>query len=204
MYVFGITGGVGAGKSTVLGLLSENFNANIIKADDVGHMVMEPGEKAYEQIVDIFGEEVLETTDKDSPINRKKLGEIIFNNKNKRMVLNSIIHPQVKKFIMEEIARVRCAGKYDFCFVEAALLIEDHYEVMCDELWYIYADEKTRRKRLRQSRGYSDEKIDGIFASQLSEDEFKAKCDRIIDNSADEAHTLQQLKEIMSGYGKVG
>ena len=201
MYVFGITGGVGAGKSTVLRLIKENFNASVIEADEVGRMLMEPGNSAYLKIVEIFGEDILDNPgEHGSPINRAKLAGIVFNNKNKRMVLNGIVHPLVKKYITEEIGRIRCAEKYDYVFVEAALLIEDHYDVICDELWYIYADEETRRERLKSSRGYSDEKIDSVFASQLSDEQFRSHCSRVIDNSHDEQMTLGQLKEIIGYY----
>ena len=201
MYVFGITGGVGAGKSTVLRLIKENFNASVIEADEVGRMLMEPGNSAYLKIVEIFGEDILDNPgEQGSPNNRAKLAGIVFNNKNKRMVLNGIVHPLVKKYITEEIGRIRCAEKYDYVFVEAALLIEDHYDIICDELWYIYADEETRRERLKSSRGYSDEKIDSVFASQLSDEQFRSHCSRVIDNSHDEQMTLGQLKEIIGYY----
>ena len=201
MYVFGITGGVGAGKSTVLRLIKENFNASVIEADEVGRMLMEPGNGAYLKIVEIFGEDILDNLgEQGSTINRAKLAGIVFNNKNKRMVLNGIVHPLVKKYITEEIGRIRCAEKYDYVFVEAALLIEDHYDIICDELWYIYADEETRRERLKSSRGYSDEKIDSVFASQLSDEQFRSHCSRVIDNSHDEQMTLGQLKEIIGYY----
>ena len=61
------------------------------------------------------------------------------------------------------ITQAKIDDKYDYIFVEAALLLDDHYNVFCDETWYIYADEDSRRKRLKESRGYSDEKIDGYF-----------------------------------------
>ena len=69
--------------------------------------------------------------------------------------------------------------------VEAALLIEDKYDEICDELWYIYADEETRMERLKQNRGYSEEKCRSIFRNQLSEEEFSDHCDFEIDNSDD-------------------
>ena len=74
------------------------------------------------------------------------------------------------------------------------------YDIICDELWYIYADEETRRERLKLSRGYSDEKIDSVFASQLSDEQFRSHCSRVIDNSHDEQMTLGQLKEIIGYY----
>lgn len=203
MYVFGITGGVGAGKSTVLRLLCENFNAVAVQADEVGRMLMEPGQPAYNRIVEVFGDGVLEdeASVHKPPLNREKLASLIFADNNKRIVLNGIVHPLVKKFITEEIGRVTCRGRYDFMFVEAALLIEDHYDVICDELWYIYADEAVRRQRLTQSRGYSEEKINSIFKSQLKDDEFRKHCSIVINNSGGEEDTLRQLKEIIAKYG---
>ena len=90
----------------------------------------------------------------------------MFANPNKRIVLNSITHPLVKKKIMEQIACLKAEDTYEYCFVEAALLIEDHYQTVCDEFWYIYVPETLRRERLKASRGYTDEKIDSILKSQ--------------------------------------
>ncbi|HBA63793.1 MAG TPA: dephospho-CoA kinase, partial [Lachnospiraceae bacterium] len=83
---------------------------------------------------------------------------------------------------------------------EAALLIEDKYDEICDELWYIYAGEEIRRERLKKSRGYSDEKIDSIFASQLSEEVFRSHCDVIIDNSGVFSQTKEQIRQRMQSY----
>ena len=82
-------------------------------------------------------------------------------------------------------------------FLEAALLIEDHYQVICDEFWYIYVPEALRRERLKESRGYSDEKIDSILKSQLTEEEFKNACSQVIDNGKDLDFTLAQLEKLL-------
>ena len=194
MKIIGITGGVGSGKSAVLDLLQSHFNAAIIKADDVAKDTMKPGCEGYKQVTDIFGSEIL---CEDGTINRPLLSQIIFKSPNKRIVLNSIIHPLVKKFIIEETGRLKALGLYDYTFIEAALLIEDHYQVICDEFWYIYVPEQLRRSRLKASRGYTDEKIDDIFKSQLSEEEFRQNCTQVIDNSKDLDFTLSQLEKLL-------
>ncbi|MDD6572330.1 MAG: dephospho-CoA kinase [Thermoflexaceae bacterium] len=194
MKVIGITGGVGCGKSTVLELIEKNFNAFVIKADDVGKTVLDKGTAGYKNVMELFGEEILLDS---GEIDRNRLADIDFHDKKKLMVLNSIVHPLVKKTIVEEMARIRCTDRYDFFIVEAALLLEDHYEVFCDEVWYIYADEKTRKRRLVESRGYSEEKIQGIMKNQLQEEEFRKRCDRIVDNSRTEGETLNQLKKML-------
>lgn len=190
MKVIGITGGVGAGKSTVLDYLEQNFNACILKTDDVGRLLMQKGQKGYEETLEFFGDGIL---DAHGEINRNMLAEIIFANPNKRMVLNSIIHPLVKRYCLDQINEKRIEGKYDYFFLESALLLDDHYDTIVDELWYISASEDERRKRLKEDRGYSDEKIDGIFASQKKEDEFKRACKVVIDSSGTVENTRAQL-----------
>lgn len=192
MRIIGITGGVGSGKTTVLDLLEKNFNAFIIKADTVAKDTMEPGHAGYNKVLEFFGEEIL---DHDKNIDRAKLADIVFQNKNKLIVLNSIIHPLVKKQITEMLGDLKCQDVYDYVFIEAALLIESHYEVICDELWYIYAPDEIRADRLKISRNYDDNKIKGIFANQLSTEEFKKHCKVIINNDKDLANTLKQLQE---------
>lgn len=192
MKVIGITGGVGCGKSTVLELIGKNFNAYIVKADDVGRHVLDKGTKGYEQFVTLFGEEYL---DERKNVDRDRLAQTVFHNPNKLTVLNSIVHPLVKKEIVEEMAKVRCEGRYDFFFVEAALLLEDHYDLFCDEVWYIYAGADSRKERLRNSRGYSDEKTDSIMKNQLSEETFRKRCDYVLDNSGSIEETFERLKK---------
>jgi dephospho-CoA kinase len=194
MKVIGITGGVGSGKSTILTLLKEHFNSYIIMADDVAKETMEPGQPGYQKVIELFGDEIL---NQDKTINRKKLAEIVFSSPNKRIVLNSIIHPLVKKSILEKINELKIKEEYDYIFIEAALLIEDHYEVICDELWYIYVPQVLRRDRLKASRGYSDEKIDNIFHSQLSEEVYTSKCQHRIDNSQGLDFTMAQLVKLL-------
>jgi len=194
MKIIGITGGIGSGKSAVLELLKNNFNAFIIKADDVAKETMQIGNIGYNKVLEVFGEQIL---DNDKNIMREKLAKIVFSNHNKLIVLNSIIHPLVKKLITEQLGQLKCEEKYDYIFIEAALLIEDHYEILCDELWYISASEKVRIERLRASRGFDDNKIKEVFANQLSPGEFKKHCKIIINNDKTLVDTLLQLKTLL-------
>ncbi len=81
--------------------------------------------------------------------------------------------------------------------MEAALLIEDHYDEICDELWYIHASDEVRKRRLKASRGYSDEKIDGIMRNQKSEEEFRKYCRVVIDNSGEVKDTCRQVEKAL-------
>ena len=193
MKIIGITGGVGSGKSRVLSYVEEQFSAIICQADHVAWELQKPGQKCYLQIVEHFGREILND---DETIDRKKLGQIVFNNNEELLVLNAIMHPAVKEDIRNRICNARENGS-EYFIIEAALLLEDNYKQICDELWYIYTDKNTRRLRLKESRAYSDEKIDAIMASQLSEEIFRKECQIVIDNSGDFEDTCYQIDEAM-------
>ena len=173
MKVFGITGGVGAGKSEVLTYLGQNYDATVIQADEAGYLVMLPGGECYGEIVKLFGRQI---TTETGELDRKRIAEIVFQDEEKLKALNAIVHPAVKRYIKKAIAAAEKAGT-EYVFVEAALLIEEKYDEICDELWYIYADEEVRKERLIEGRGYSEKKVREIMANQLSEDEFSSHCD---------------------------
>ena len=193
MKIIGITGGVGSGKSRVLSYMETKYNAVICQADHVAWKLQEPGQKCYAQIVAYFGENIL---DEDGTINRGKLGQIVFAKNEKLCKLNQIMHPAVKEYIVEWIQRER-NDETAYFIIEAALLLEDDYSQICDEMWYIYCDESIRRDRLKSSRGYTDEKIDAIMASQLSEQIFRKECQIVIDNSGVFEDTCFQIEKAM-------
>lgn len=194
MKIIGITGGVGSGKSRVLSYMETKYNAVICQADHVAWKLQEQGQKCYTQIVSCFGESIL---NEDGTINRGKLGRIVFADTEKLFILNQIMHPAVKEYIVEWIQRER-KNQTTYFIIEAALLLEENYNQICDEMWYIYCDENIRRDRLKSSRGYTDEKIDAIMSSQLSEDIFRKECHVLIDNSADFEDTCYQIEKAMN------
>ena len=196
MKVIGVTGGVGAGKSETLNYIADNWNATVVEADEVGYLVMKPGKSCFAPIVELFGPGILQ---EDGTLDRTRIAQMVFEDKNLLEKLNAIVHPAVKKYIRKAIQREE-ENETDFFIVEAALLIEDKYDEICDELWYIYADEETRTERLKKNRGYSEEKIKSIFANQLSEDEFSEHCDFEIDNSGDFEDTKEQIMQRMQMY----
>ena len=192
MKVIGITGGVGSGKSLILNYIKDHYNCEIIMADDLAKDLCKKGELCYKPLVKLLGKDVL---GKDEEIDRSVMAQKIFSDDSLRTGVNNIIHPGVKKFILKRIAYLRRKKTRDFLFIEAALLIEDGYKDIVDELWYIYTDKAVRRERLKKSRGYSDEKIDSIMASQLSEEEFRLNSDFEIDNSGDSEVSFSKIRE---------
>ena len=199
MKVIGVTGGVGAGKSEILTYIAENWDAAVVETDEVGYLVMRPGKSCFAPIVELFGPGILQ---EDGTLDRAKIAELVFGDKELLEKLNAIVHPAVKRYIQKAIDRERALDT-DIFIVESALLVEDKYNAICDELWYIYADEETRTERLMKNRGYSKEKILSIFANQLSEDEFSEQCDFEIDNSGDFEDTKEQIKRRMQMYETV-
>lgn len=194
MMTIGITGGVGAGKSQVLTYIEENYNCKVIRADEVAHLLEEPGHKCYERIVAFLGTDILQ---EDKTIDKRKMAAAIFSDEKKLIAINEILHPEVKTYILEQIHQESEKQEIEFLFVEAALLIEEHYDEILDEIWYIHADAEVRSKRLMESRQYSAEKIADIMGKQLSEEEFRKHCSVVIVNNGDLAVTYKQIDEIM-------
>ena len=194
MYVIGITGGAGAGKTEILKYIREQCSCKILLADDIGNLLKEKGQECYEPLVALLGKEVL---DQDGSISHTKMAAKIFSDGELLKQVNALIHPAVRRYLLHAMETEREKGEADFFFVEAALLIECGYQAMVDEMWYIYADESVRRKRLKENRGYEDARIDGIFKKQLSEQQFKEACDRVIDNSGAMEDTEKQIDQIL-------
>lgn len=193
MKVIGVTGGVGSGKSVVLSILEKDYHAETILADLVAHDLMQPGGKSYEDIVEAFGDGILND---DGTIDRVKLGNIVFHDAEKLQKLNAITHPNVKEEIKNRIQKIREHGTASMILLEAALLIESGYEDVYDELWYIYVDRETRYRRLQEGRGYTREKTDSIMQKQLTEEQFRKYADVVIDNSYSIEETKQQIRNI--------
>ncbi|MCD8301125.1 MAG: dephospho-CoA kinase [Clostridiales bacterium] len=199
MIFIGITGGVGAGKSAILAYMEENYKCRVMRADEIAHQVMEPGGGCYGALRELFGAENVWLP--DGRIDRPALAGVLFSNEKKRTALDALVHPAVKDYVRQQYAYETERGELDILVLEAALLIEENYGEICDELWYIYTAEGNRRGRLKASRGYSDGKIDSIFAAQLSEEEFRAGCNEEIDNNQSLDVTYRQLDMLLECRG---
>ena len=190
MKIIGITGGVGAGKSTVLDHLEKQYNACVLQADKIGHLVMEPG-ICYGQVIALFGKQIIKN---DKTIDRKMVSDVVFAHEEMRQKLDDIIHPAVKSYILDKIEEQKKAG-CTLMIVEAALLLEDHYDAFCDKVWYIHTDQEIRIERLMSSRGYTREKAENIIARQATEGFFREHADYIIQNNGDLDETWRQIEE---------
>lgn len=199
MKIIGITGGVGAGKSVVLDYLENRYKAYTVQADQVGHALMEPEGSCFGPVLELLGQGILQEQGK---IDRKKVAALVFPDPDRLAQLNGIIHPAVKQEIRRRIAVQEQKGQNVFV-IEAALLIEDCYESICEEFWYIYAEEPVRRQRLREHRGYSEEKITDIFQNQQTDEGFRQACQYVVENNGDLQETYRQIDKRMNHYGIV-
>lgn len=193
MKVIGITGGVGSGKSTITDILKDRYNAFVISTDHVAHILMEKGNISYNLILENFGEKIL---DQEGNIDRKVLGSIVYSKSDKLELLNSLTHPYVMKYVLDVIEEKRNENVELLC-VETALPKAAGLSSFCDEIWYIYVPEGTRRERLQKSRNYTNEKIDSIFSNQIKENEYREVSTRIIDNSFPIENVAEQIELIL-------
>lgn len=189
MYVIGLTGGVGSGKSYVAQRLSEIYGAKLLIADELAHIVMEKGTSCHKKIVESFGREILGDCDE---IDRKKMADIIFKDNNARKKLNDIVHPEVINYIKKYIDDRK--DREGIIILETAIMYESNCDKFCDEVWYVYVPADIRIKRLSDNRGYSEEKSRAIISKQKDDQFFIEKADRIIKNDASFKELEEELK----------
>lgn len=200
MDFIGITGGVGAGKTQILSFLAEQPGVRVMLADEIAHELMEPQTECFKRLQTEFaGEDLYQP---DGSFDRQKLAAVLFSDPKKRERLNAIVHPAVREYVIQQKNLEQQKGNISLLVLEAALLIEEHYDEICDELWYIYTSRENRRARLKASRGYSDARVDEIFASQLTEEAYRRHCSIVIDNNGTIEETIAQTKAALQTLEK--
>lgn len=194
--IIGITGGVGSGKSRILKILHDDFNARVILADEVAHGLMEPGAPGLNEVVRSLGSRFLK---EDGSVNRPALAELIFNNEKARETVNGIIHPMTCETICKEAREAKEA----LVIIETAIVEEKVHDI-CQEIWYVYTSRENRILRLMENRGYTREKCEAIMKSQWSDEQFRAVCQREIDNNGTIEEARAQIHSIVSRIGIKG
>jgi dephospho-CoA kinase len=191
MYQIGLTGGIASGKSTVSRLLSE-LGALIVDADAIAHTVVTPGQPAWRQIIDYFGDQILFP---DGNINRRKLGDIVFNDPEKRKHLEAITHPAIWSQVATEVKLAEAAG-YQVIVLDVPLLLETDWNRMVNEVWVVYVDRQTQINRLMVRDSLTQQQAEMRIASQLSLEEKKQRADVVIDNSGSPDSTRRQVENL--------
>ena len=189
MLRYGLTGGIASGKSTVAGIFRE-LGFPVIEADRVAHQVMEPGQPAYNEVVSAFGKDILNA---DQRIDRKRLGAVVFNDREKLAQLNAIIHPRVEQEMEREFAQL--AGKYAAAFVEAALIFEADLHKKLDGVVVAWCLPEQQVARLME-RGLGESEARKRIALQMPAAEKLALATEKIDCSGSLAQTRSQVEAL--------
>ena len=188
MFVIGLTGGIGTGKSEAARHLV-SLGAALIDADQVGHEAYRPHTEAWELVVEAFGEGILQP---NGEIDRRSLGAIVFSDPEQLARLNGIMHPLMARMVQEKIEVLRNDGK-DVVVVEAALLFEAGWNSLVQEVWVTDASEEAVIRRLEQRNGMSEEEARKRLSSQMSRLERLERADHVIDNSGDLAKMRKEI-----------
>ena len=183
MFVIGLTGGIGTGKSEVARIL-EDLGAAIINADQVGHSAYAPHSETWSRVVAAFGPGILGD---NQEIDRRKLGSIVFSDPAQLERLNGIMHPQMAGMVSELIDGFRTEGK-PVVVVEAAVLLEAGWDALVDEVWSTTAPEDAVVDRLIARNSMTEEEARRRISSQMSAQERAERSQAVIDNSGDMDH----------------
>ncbi len=180
MFVIGLTGGIASGKSTAATYLRE-LGAEVIDADRLGHRVYEPGTRGFEGVVQAFGDDVVAA---DGTIDRRALGGKVFGKPEELQRLTDIVWPLIRELAEHEIEQIGASDPERVIVLEAAVLLEAHWDDLVDEVWVVVVDESVAIGRLGERDGMSREDALARIRSQLSNRERLERSDRAIDNSA--------------------
>ncbi len=184
MLVAGVTGGIGAGKSTFAALLAER-GANVIDADALGHEALRPGTATWHSVVDQFGDDILSAG--SMQIDRKALGRIVFDDRNKLAALNAIVHPYIVKRIADELERLRSTDA--IVILDAALIVELGLEDALDVLIVVATDPNARAERVSTARAMPVAEVTARIRAQAPDPKLLEKADVVIHNDG----TLEDL-----------
>ncbi|HDJ2708205.1 TPA: dephospho-CoA kinase [Staphylococcus aureus] len=195
--VIGLTGGIASGKSTVSELLSV-FGFKVVDADKAAREAVKKGSKGLAQVLEVFGDEAI---DENGEMNRRYMGDLVFNHPEKRLELNAIIHPIVRD-IMEEEKQEYLKQGYNV-IMDIPLLFENELENTVDEVWVVYTSESIQMDRLMQRNNLSLEDAKARVYSQISIDKKSRMADHVIDNLGDKLELKQNLERLLEEEGYI-
>jgi dephospho-CoA kinase len=191
MFVIGLTGGIGSGKSTVSDMVRAKGAATVY-ADQIGHEVYRPGTPVWDQVVAAFGRQVVGD---DGQIDRRKLGQIVFSDPEARRRLDAITHPPMEQMMSERLEELRRQGTR-VAVLEAAILIEAGWDHLADEIWVTVVSPEVAAQRSMERSGLSRERAEARIAAQLSNEERLKHAHVVIDTNCSLAEVAQQVDEL--------
>lgn len=187
MKIIGVTGGIGSGKSTVSRTLRD-LGAAVVDADVLARNVTSVGGKAFDELVEYFGNEIL---DDKGELDRSKLASIAFGDKVKLHALNSITHKYISEKIFETVKLLSASDKWDIIVIDAPLPIEKGFMDLVDEVWVVTAEREARIKRVMDRSGLKYEAVSERIDSQLRDEEYLRIADEVLENTG----TVEELEQ---------
>lgn len=187
--IIGLTGGIASGKSTVSSLFHRH-GASIVDADRIAREVVEPGRPALQAVVEAFGQRTL---NEDGTLNRKRLGEIVFQDADKRKQLESILHPEIRRIMRERLNKLERDNPRGLHIADIPLLFESGLQSMVEEVVLVYVPPEVQIERLIARDNLSREQAEQRLAAQFPIERKKAMADYMIDNSGSVEQTEQQV-----------
>ena len=195
--IIGLTGGIATGKSTVSELLTA-YGFKVVDADVASRKAVKKGSKGLDQIREKFGQEAI---DDNGEMNRKYVGELVFNNPEQRIELNKIVHPIVREIMEEEKNHYLNEG-YNV-IMDIPLLFENDLQDTVDEVWVVYTSESIQIDRLMERNDLSQEDAKARVYSQISIDKKSRMADHVIDNLGDKLELKQNLQQLLEKEGYI-
>jgi dephospho-CoA kinase len=192
MFIVGLTGGIASGKS-LAGRVFKDLGAHVIDADRIVHELLEPGQPACREVLDHFGKDILLP---NGGIDRRKLGEIVFSDPEKRAWLNSCLHPKVFNVYTTQVQHLQSRQPDAVVVLDAALLIETGYHRNMDRIVVVYADREQQIQRLVLRDKFTREQALARITSQMPLAEKRAYADYVIDNSGKREDTEALAREV--------
>ena len=193
--IVGLTGGIASGKSTVANMLGD-LGARVIDADVIAREVVEPGEPAWVDIKETFGDEVFH---EDRTLDREALGQVVFGDQRARKKLGAITHPRIGQRMMQRARQIHSEG-HEWVVYDAALIVENGIHEWLDSLIVVAADRDVQIKRLMERDAMSRDDALKRIGSQMPLEEKIAVADYVIDNNGTLDETLEQVQEL---YGRI-
>ncbi|MBR6880495.1 MAG: dephospho-CoA kinase [Clostridiales bacterium] len=191
MFILGITGSIGSGKSTVSALLREK-GLKVLDADEISREVTAPGGLAIDAIKEMFGSRAISA---DGGMNRRYVSSLVFGDNRKLDELSALIHRYVFEYMDEETAKE--VQKKTKCLVlDVPIPVRKGFVDRCDQIWTVVCDEGIRLKRL-VDRGMTKEDAQRRIAVQMTDDEYAALADHVIDNSGDIEDLKEKVEELI-------
>lgn len=194
--IIGLTGSIGTGKSTIANKFRD-LDIPVVDADLIAREVVEPGKDAYQDIVATFGKEILQN---DKTLDRKALGNIVFNNEAKRKQLNAIIHPAIRKEMVRQRDEWVRNGK-ECVVLDIPLLYESGLTHYVDKVIVVYVDPEIQLQRIMDRDQSTEEEAKSRINSQIPVSEKAKKADAVIDNNRSKQESYRQLKAILEDWG---